>query len=125
MKVPTLKATPSRPVAVAAPEAPSYLIWQDDGALLDLAVIPNAKRSQLAGLHDGALRVRLAAPPVDGAANEALQRWLADEVGIPKSHVQLLRGASGRRKRVKLLVERRALQDWLARVSAALAALED
>jgi uncharacterized protein (TIGR00251 family) len=123
-----MKATPPRSTAVptvpAVPEAPSYLIWQADGALLDLAVIPNAKRSQLAGLHDGALRVRLAAPPVDGAANEALQRWLADEVGLPKSQVQLLRGASGRRKRVKLLAGRRVLQDWLARVSAALAALE-
>jgi uncharacterized protein (TIGR00251 family) len=119
-----MKATPPRLAPAAAPEAPSYLIWQADGALLDLAVIPNAKRSQLAGLHDGALRVRLAAPPVDGAANEALQRWLADEVGIPKSQVQLLRGASGRRKRVKLLAEQRLLQDWLVRVSAALAALE-
>lgn len=119
-----MKATPRHPAPASAPEAPSYLIWQDDGALLDLAVIPNAKRSQLAGLHDGALRVRLAAPPVDGAANEALQRWLADEVGVPKSQVQLLRGASGRRKRVKLLAERRVLQDWLARMSVALAALE-
>lgn len=120
-----MKASLSRPAALVAPEAPSYLIWQDDGALLDLAVIPNAKRSQLAGLHDGALRVRLAAPPVDGAANEALQRWLADEVGIPKSQVQLLRGASGRRKRVKLLAERRSLQDWLERVSATLATLAE
>jgi len=119
-----MKETPRRPAPEGAPEAPSYLIWQDDGALLDLAVIPNAKRSQLAGLHDGALRVRLAAPPVDGAANEALQRWLANEVGIPKSQVQLLRGASGRRKRVKLLAERPLLQAWLAQVCAALVALQ-
>lgn len=119
-----MKASPKRPTPPGAADAPSFLIWQDDGALLDLAVIPNARRTQLAGLHDGALRVRLAAPPVDGAANETLQRWLADEVGLPKSQVQLLRGASGRRKRVKLLAERRVLQAWLAQVSAALAALE-
>jgi uncharacterized protein YggU (UPF0235/DUF167 family) len=62
---------------------------------------------------------------VDGAANEALQRWLADEVGIPKSRVELLRGASGRRKRVKLSAERPVLEAWLARVTHQLASKAD
>jgi uncharacterized protein (TIGR00251 family) len=120
------KAPPaaSAPHAASA-EAPSFLVWQSDGATVDLAVIPNAKRTELAGLHDGALRVRLSAPPVDGAANEALQRWLADEVGVPKSRVQLLRGASGRRKRVQLQAERPQLQAWLARVTEVLARLAE
>ena len=48
--------------------------------ILDLSVSPNAKRTELVGWHDGALRVRLSAPPVDGAANEALRKWLASEL---------------------------------------------
>ena len=47
------------------------------GAVLSLAVVPNAKRTEVDGLHDGALRVRLAAPPLEGRANDALVAWLA------------------------------------------------
>lgn len=109
--------------AVATADQPSFLTWHAQGAWLDVAVVPNAKRTQLAGLHDGALRVRLAAPPVDGAANEALQRWLAEEIGVPKAQVQLHRGASGRRKRLHLAGTPAQLQAWLVKVQAALAAL--
>ena len=51
------------------------------GVVLDLSVVPGAKRTELVGLHDGALRLRLAAPPVDGKANDALSAWLAAERG--------------------------------------------
>jgi uncharacterized protein YggU (UPF0235/DUF167 family) len=54
---------------------------------LDVSVVPNAKRTALDGLHDGALRVRLAAPPVDGKANDTLLRWLAGELGLPRRAV--------------------------------------
>jgi uncharacterized protein YggU (UPF0235/DUF167 family) len=52
--------------------------------------------------EDGVLRVRVAAPPVDGAANEALCRLLADELDVPRGAVRLLAGAAGRRKLVEL-----------------------
>lgn len=113
-------ASPALPAGAAAP---TFLTWQADGALIDFAVVPNARRTELAGLHDQALRLRLAAPPVDGAANEALQRWLADEVGVAKSLVQLHRGASSRRKRLRVIAPRRQLDAWLQRVLEALAAL--
>nr|WP_259371861.1 DUF167 domain-containing protein [Caldimonas mangrovi] len=67
---------------------------------LDFSVIPNAKRTEIVGLHDGALRVRLQAPPVDGKANEALLRWLAERLGVGRASLQVLRGQTSRRKAV-------------------------
>jgi len=54
------------------------------------------------GLHGDALRIRLSAPPVDGAANEALIRYLAERLGLPRSAVELVSGASGRRKVLRI-----------------------
>lgn len=93
-----------------------FLIWRPDGCWIDLAVVPNAKRTEVIGLHDQALRVRLAAPPVDGAANDALQRWLADEFNVPRHRVTLLRGQTSRRKRVGVLVEHKQVRAWLERL---------
>lgn len=85
------------------------------GVVLDLSVVPGAKRTEVVGLHDGALRLRLAASPVDGKANAALIAWLAHELGLPRRDVSLLRGDTARRKQVLLggLDEERAA-DWLA-----------
>lgn len=68
--------------------------------LLKLAVhaTPGAKRTEAAGEHGGALRVRLGAPPVDGKANAALIDWAAQAFGVPKASVTLLHGAAGRQK---------------------------
>ena len=63
---------------------------------------PRASRSELAGCHGDALKVRLRAPPVDGAANEELRRFLAERLGVPAGAVRLLRGESGRRKVVEV-----------------------
>ncbi len=80
-----------------------FVQQQKDGAVLvDVHVMPNAAKTQIQGLHDGALRVRLHAPPVDGKANLALQAWLADTLGLPKSAVELVRGASARRKQLRV-----------------------
>lgn len=49
-------------------------------------------------MHDGAIKIRLAAPPVDGAANAALIEFVAERLGVAKSRVKLLSGASSRRK---------------------------
>ena len=70
------------------------------GVELDVRVIPRAKRTEAAGLRDGALLVRLAAPPVDGAANTALVAFLASALGVPSRAVQLLSGVRGRQKRI-------------------------
>ena len=70
------------------------------GVELDVRVIPRARRTETAGLRNGALLVRLAAPPVDGAANTALVAFLASTLGVPSRAVQLLSGERGRQKRV-------------------------
>ncbi|MBU6257200.1 MAG: DUF167 domain-containing protein [Burkholderiales bacterium] len=82
--------------------------------LLLLAVSPNARRTVADGLHDGCLRVRLAAPPVDGKANEALVAWLADELGLPRRAVRLLRGEASRRKQVEVDAPAERVGAWLA-----------
>ena len=71
-----------------------------EGALLTIHVQPNAARSAYAGLHGDALKIRIASPPVDGAANEALCRFLSQQLGVPMSHVIIRAGHGARRKRV-------------------------
>ncbi len=92
----------------------SPLSRRGDGVLLQLSVMPNAKRTEADGLHDGALRVRLAAPPIDGRANEALVAWLAKSLGVPRRDVEVLRGESSRRKQVAITVSFEDASRWLA-----------
>ena len=63
---------------------------------------PRASRTELAGRHGDALKVRLAAPPVDGAANEALVRYLAEVLDVQRASIELLSGHSGRRKLLQI-----------------------
>jgi uncharacterized protein (TIGR00251 family) len=91
----------------------AFLHAQKDGSVLvDIHVMPNASSTQIQGLFDGALKVRLQAPPVDGKANEALRAWLARTLGIPKSAVTLLRGASTRRKQWHVTADAARSADW-------------
>ena len=70
-----------------------------DGRItLTLHIQPGAKKTEFAGLHGDALKIRLAAPPVDGKANEALLRFLADALSLPKTAVTLKSGQASRRK---------------------------
>jgi uncharacterized protein (TIGR00251 family) len=82
--------------------------------LVEIKVVPGAARSQVAGLRDGALLVRVAAPPEKGKANEELRDCLARALGIPKSAIELVAGASSRRKRVSVPAEAEAMLRELA-----------
>jgi uncharacterized protein (TIGR00251 family) len=75
---------------------------EGDSITLTLHIQPGAKRSEVAGLHGDALKIRLAAPPIEGRANEALQRFIADSFGVPLRQIELLRGAQSRHKMVKV-----------------------
>lgn len=68
--------------------------------ILELYVQPGAKRSEFAGEYDGRLKLRLAAPPVEGKANEALIAFLADHFNVPRRNVRIAAGLRSRRKRV-------------------------
>nr|WP_221229608.1 DUF167 family protein [Niveibacterium umoris] len=74
----------------------------DGSALLSLHIQPGASRTEIAGLHGDALKIRLAAPPVDGKANAALLAFIADTLDLPKRAVTLESGASSRQKRVRV-----------------------
>ena len=65
---------------------------------LSIHATPGAKRTETAGAHGDALRVRLGAPPVDGKANAALIAWAAQAFALPKANIELLHGAAGRQK---------------------------
>lgn len=80
----------------------SWLRAGGDGVVLTLHIQPGAKRSECAGLHGEALKIRLAAPPVDGRANEALVAFFAKALGVPKSRVELVSGETSRAKRVRV-----------------------
>ncbi len=70
--------------------------------VLTLHVQPGAARTEVAGQHGDALKIRLAAPPVDGKANAELLRYLADAFGVPLRQVMLVRGEASRRKLVRI-----------------------
>ena len=73
-----------------------------DGIIIDVRVIPRAGKSGIAGTRDGALLVRLSAPPVEGAANAELIEVLAKTLGLPKRAVTLVSGERSRLKRVRV-----------------------
>ena len=61
-------------------------------------VVPRARATEVVGRYGDAIRIRLAAAPAEGAANEELVRFLAERLHVPRSAVTIVRGASGRRK---------------------------
>ncbi len=93
----------------------TYLRLEKTGdVIVDIHVIPNASRTQADGEHDGGLRVRLHAPPVDGKANLALQAWLAESLGLPKRDIELIRGQTSKRKQLRVSAAACEKADWSA-----------
>lgn len=84
-------------------DSPIQDLADDAGCRIMLYATPRASRTQLAGLHDGRLKLQVAAPPVDGAANEAIVKFLAAQLGVSKSCVQISAGQTGKRKTVEVV----------------------
>ncbi len=77
---------------------------ENDGDLLFcVRVVPRASRSKIVGEHDGAIKVRIASPPVDGAANAELIKVLAKEFGVPTSAIEILSGQTSKTKQIKII----------------------
>lgn len=87
--------------------------WQDGALILNVRVQPRAKRDALIGPQGGYLKVGITAAPVDGKANAHLRRFLAAELGVPRSRVQVLAGAQARLKRIRVQAPRK-LPDAIA-----------
>jgi hypothetical protein len=79
---------------------PAWIRSTREGVILSLHVQPGAKRTEVVGEYGDALKIRLAAPPVDGKANARLIEFLADRLGIAGYRVELVAGLSSRAKRV-------------------------
>lgn len=75
---------------------------RNGGVRFSVRVQPRASRNRVDGVRDGALRVRLTSPPVDGAANSALIEWLAEALDVAKRRVHIVSGASSRTKLIEV-----------------------
>lgn len=80
-----------------------WLRQSGDRLTLTLHIQPGAKKTEIAGLHGDALKIRLAAPPVDGKANAALLAFVAEMLDLPKQAVSLKSGQTSRRKVVEAI----------------------
>lgn len=83
-----------------------------DDVLLSCYLQPRASKDEVIGEHDGAVKIRIAAPPVDGEANAALVAFLAKQFGVAKRAVQIESGHTGRRKSVRIQ-QPATLPEWL------------
>lgn len=87
-------------------------------AVLTVRVQPNARENKLVGFKDGILQIRIAAPPVEGKANEALIKFLSGRLDVPKSRLSVKRGLSGRTKTILVSgLEQSQLEQRLAEAS--------
>jgi uncharacterized protein (TIGR00251 family) len=101
--------------SVAAPLLRPFVRAIQGGIELEVWVTPRASRPALGPLHGERLRVAVSAPPVDGAANDAVRALIADALGVARGEVTVVRGTSGRNKTLRIVGEPAAL---LARLRA-------
>ncbi|HEV8097080.1 MAG TPA: DUF167 domain-containing protein [Burkholderiales bacterium] len=88
--------------ADSAHPLPWRRVGADGSVTLAIHAQPGAKKTDVAGVHGAALKIRLAAPAVEGKANAELRRFLADAFGVPLKNVALVRGETGRRKTLRI-----------------------
>jgi uncharacterized protein (TIGR00251 family) len=97
---------------------PGWLAADDNGVHLAVRVVPRARKSEVAGVQEGSLRIRLAAPPVEGAANRALIDFVAQCLGVRRQQVEIESGQHSRHKR--LFVEGLRAEEAVRQLSALL-----
>ena len=75
---------------------------KDGNLIFSVRVLPKSSKSEIVGEHDGALKIKIKAPPVDGAANAELIKALAKFFDVPKSAVEILKGQTSKTKQIKI-----------------------
>ena len=83
-------------------DQPPWLHQHGEDVLIDVAVVPKASRTRILNVYDDRLKIQLAAPPVDGQANDALVRFLADTLDMPRVQIEIVGGAANKRKTVRI-----------------------
>ena len=74
----------------------------ETGLIIEIRVLPRSSRSEVVGIQDGALKIKLTSPPLEGKANDECVRILADQLGIRKSQIEIISGHRARKKTVAL-----------------------
>ena len=77
-----------------------FLRESKKGLTFDIHVIPHASRAEIVGVQDGAFKIKVTVPPVEGAANEACIKLLAKELGLKRSQLEIASGAKSRKKTI-------------------------
>lgn len=95
---------------------PGWLKHHEDGITLALRVQPRASRDEVSGLYGDRLKLRITSPPIEGAANEHVCRFIASLFGVPRSRVRLLKG-QGARDKLVAVAGVSALPEPLARLA--------
>jgi uncharacterized protein (TIGR00251 family) len=85
--------------------------WIGEDLELQVHAQPGAKRTKAQGLHGGAIKVRIAAPPLEGKANDALIAFVADALQVPRRQCVLISGHASRQKRLRIQAPDRALSE--------------
>lgn len=76
--------------------------WQGDDLILECRLQPKSSLDEFVGEHDGQLKIKITAPPVDGKANAHLVKFLSKSFGVSQSQVEIERGETGRSKRIRI-----------------------
>jgi len=87
---------------VSVDEAPLWLDGAGDGVIIRLHIAPKARHNEVQGTHGSALKIRLTAPPVEGAANRALVEFLAERLGVRRQQIAIVSGQHSRDKVVQV-----------------------
>lgn len=93
----------------------------DKGIVLNVLVRPNAAANKVEGLHDGLLKLRINAQPVEGAANQAVIKLLSKSLGVPKTTIEIISGHTNKQKRLQLhlsVEKAKTVQEFLDTIAA-------
>lgn len=74
----------------------------DEGVTLTVRVVPRSRQNEIVGVEGDAIKIRLSAPAIEGRANDALVRFLAERLGVARSRIEIVRGESSRSKVVRV-----------------------
>ena len=79
-----------------------FFTVKENKIFVSVSVIPNSSKTQIIGLYNNTLKIKLKAKPVDNAANQELVRFLAEKLNVPRSNVQIIKGQNNRKKLVSV-----------------------
>ncbi len=89
----------------------------DSSISIDVLIQPRSSKDEIVDMHEGRLKIKISAPPVHGKANERLTEVLAKALGVPKSSVEIARGASSKLKTLKIYgIDMKSYMEFLSRV---------